>query len=205
MDRISRTANSLMAVLFAASLVAIAAFSLPADTEPEFNVPTSPMAMVDESRRVGYASPELQDLATAAITEITYPWQEMLPEWTIQFVPGSTKVAGYTWSSDRHIEVFVRPGDDASSLARVLAHELGHAVDVTFNTGDDRREWLAQRKASSEDWWPAAGQADFSAGAGDFAEAFAYWQLRDTDVRSEISGVPTSGDLALLIQLSRPK
>ena len=204
MDRISRKANSLMAVLFAASLVAIAVFSLPADTGPEFDVPTSPMAMVDDSRRIGYASPELRSLATAAIAEITYPWQELLPEWTIQFVPGSTKVAGYTWSSDRHIEVFVRPGDDASSLARVLAHELGHAVDVTFNTGDDRREWLAQRKVSSDAWWPAAGQADFSAGAGDFAEAFAYWQLRDTEVRSEISGVPTTADLALLIQLSRP-
>jgi hypothetical protein len=203
MDRMSRKANTVMAVLFAASLVAIAAFSFPAKTVPNFDVPTGPMAMVDQRSRVGYANPDIEPLAIRATDAITYPWREMLPGWTIQFVPGTTKVAGYTWSSQKHIEVFVRPGDDARSLARVLAHELGHAVDVTLNTADERRTWLAQRNATTDQWWPAAGQADFSAGAGDFAEAFAYWQLRDTAVRSQVGGTPTAADLALLVQLAR--
>lgn len=203
MDRMSTKANTVMAVVFAASLVAIAIFSIPAETGPDFDVPTGPMAMVDQDNRVGYTTPDIGPMAIEAAAAITYPWQEMLPGWTIQFVPGTSKVAGYTWSSQKHIEVFVRPGDDAGSLARVLAHELGHAVDVTLNTGDDRRTWLAQREADSEDWWPETGKADFSAGAGDFAEAFAYWQLRDTVVRSQVAGTPTATDLALLVQLAR--
>ncbi len=204
MDLISRKANSMMAVLLAASLVAIAMFSFSPDQGPEFAVPDDPMAMVDQNQRLSFSSPELKELAVEATSRITYEWQENLPDWTIQFVPGEGKVAGYTWSSDRHIEVFVRPGDTAESLARVLAHELGHAVDVTLNTGDERRAWLAQRNATSDVWWPTAGQADFSSGAGDFAEAFAYWQLRETDVRSQVAGTPSRADLALLVQLARP-
>lgn len=203
MDQTSQKANAIMAVVFAVSLVAIAIFSLPESETPDFDVPTSPLAMVDESTRLGFADPELKTLATGATAQITYPWQEKLPGWTIQFVPGNGKIAGYTWSAQQHIEVFVRPGDTQDSLARVLAHELGHAVDVTLNNAEERRQWLQQREATTDQWWPAAGLADFSSGAGDFAEAFAYWQLRDTQVRSQVSGTPTDADIALLIRLVR--
>lgn len=204
MDRMSRMANVGLGFLFVASIAAMAFSGIPAGTEAEFNVPTSPLAMVDEGQRIGFARPELGPLGRAATAQITFPWEERLPGWTIQFVPGNGNIAGFTWSSQQHIEIFVRPGDDAKSLARVLAHELGHAVDVTLNSGDERRAWLEQRTVSTEDWWPTSGRADFSSGAGDFAEAFAYWQLRNTDVRSELAGNPSNGDLALLIQLSRP-
>lgn len=203
MDRTARFTNAFMAIIFAASLVAIALVGLPRTQEPEYDVPTDPLAMVDDTRRVGYASPEIRFLAASAAAKITYPWQETLQGWTVQFVPGEGKVAGFTWSAEQHIEIFVRPGDDVDSLARVFAHELGHAVDVTLNSGDDRRAWLEQREVADEAWWPQPGRADFRSGAGDFAEAFAYWQLRDTVVRSEIAGTPSEGDLALLVQLSR--
>jgi hypothetical protein len=192
-----------MAVVLAASLIAIALVGFSSSQEPQFQVPTDPLAMVDDNQRIGYATPEVRVLAASAVSKITYPWQETLENWTVQFVPGEGKVAGFTWSSERHIEVFVRPGDDADSLARVFAHELGHAVDVTLNSGDDRRDWLQQRGITDGTWWPGGGQADFASGAGDFAEAFAYWQLRDTDIRSEVAGTPTSADLALMIKLSR--
>ncbi len=203
MDRMARTTNAFMAIIFAVSLVAIAVVGVPSSEGPEFDVPTDPLAMVDDDMRVGFASPEIRFLAASAAAKITYPWQENLEGWTVQFVPGEGKVAGFTWSSEQHIEIFVRPGDDADSLARVFAHELGHAVDVTLNSGNDRRSWLEQREVADEPWWPQAGRADFTSGAGDFAEAFAYWQLRDTDIRSEIAGTPSDADLALLLQLSR--
>ncbi len=203
MDRMARFTNAFMAIVFAVSLVAIAAVGVPSSEKPEFEVPTEPLAMVDDEKRVGFASPEIRLVSASALAKITYAWQESLEGWTIQFVPGEGRVAGFTWSSKKHIEIFVRPGDDADSLARVLAHELGHAVDVTLNSGDERRVWLEQRQASNKTWWPQAGRADFTSGAGDFAEAFAYWQLRGTAVRSEIAGTPSDADLALLVQLSR--
>lgn len=203
MDRMTRFTNAFMAVVFAMSLVAIAVVGIPRSQEPGFNVPSDPLAMVDDSIRFGFASPEIRPLATSAAAKITYAWQDKLEGWTVQFVPGEGRVAGFTWSSEKHIEIFVRPGDDVDSLARVFAHELGHAVDVTLNSTEDRRAWLEQRDIGGDTWWPQAGQADFSSGAGDFAEAFAYWQLRDTPIRSELAGTPSDSDLALLIQLSR--
>lgn len=205
MDRMVSTTNALIALVIAMSLVAVAIAPFGStDSAQDFELPTGPLPMVDRSQKIGFSSADLLPLAKPALAQITYPWQTYLSDWTIQFVPGEGNVAGYTWSAQRHIEIFVRPGDDSDQLARVLAHELGHAVDVTLNTADERRAWLEQRQASTQDWWPNPGQADFSAGAGDFAESFAYWQLRDTKSRSEIAGTPSDSDLALLVQLARP-
>jgi hypothetical protein len=153
--------------------------------------------------RVAFADRHIEALATEAMRQISYPWTERLPDWYVEFVPGDDDVAGYTWSHEQRIEIFVRPGDTADSLARVLAHELGHAVDVTFNDGNERRRWLDQRGAPDAPWWPNSGSADFDTGAGDFAECFAVWQVGDQDYRGRLAPSPSLLDLALLVQLAQ--
>lgn len=151
---------------------------------------------------VAFQSPSVQALAGPALEAIEYPWREELAGWQIEFVVGAGNIAGYTWSREERIEVFVRPGATSTDLARILAHELGHAVDVSKNSGDDRRDWLAARGTVDAPWWPGNGAADFATGAGDFAEAFAVWQVGDADYRGELAPAPTPEQLELLERLS---
>ncbi len=138
-----------------------------------------------------------------ALTLITYDWQRRLPEWRIDFVEGDTRIAGYTWSHERRIEVFIRGDATPAGVARILAHELGHAVDVTYNSSDERLTWLEQRNAEPDTpWWPSSGAADFETGAGDFAESFAVWLIGPDDYRSRVAPAPTQTDLALLERLA---
>ena len=99
--------------------------------------------------------------------------------------------------------MFVRDTDTASTLHRVLAHEIGHVIDVEWNSEDDRARWLEQRGLpGSTRWWPNAEAPDFATGAGDFAEAFAVLETGIT-TRSTLAGQPTREDLDLLRELSQ--
>ena len=151
---------------------------------------------------ISYESPSVQALGGPAIATIWYPWEEELAGWEVEFLRGTGNIAGYTWSRDQRIEVFVRPGATSADLARIFAHELGHAVDVSKNNGDERRAWLAIRGVETAPWWPNSGAADFATGAGDFAEAFAVWQVGDDDYRGELAPPPNAEQLELLEELS---
>ncbi len=162
-------------------------------------------AAVDEEppATVAYLDEDLIALGEPALADFPYPWRERLPGWTIEFVRGDSEIAGYTWSHEARIEVFVRPSSSSESLRRVLAHEIGHAIDVTLNDGDDRRRWQEARGLGESPWWPVSGAADFETGAGDFAESFAFWVMGDSaDFRSLIGDVPSESDLALLAELA---
>lgn len=179
----------LLGVLYvAASVVAVRAVSLALEDPPPATV--------------SYESSSVQALSGPAIAAVWYPWQDELPGWKVEFLRGTGNIAGYTWSQEQRIEVFVRPGATSADLARIFAHELGHAVDVTKNSGDERRAWLAARGIENAAWWPGNGLADFSTGAGDFAEAFAVWQIGPDDYRGELGPPPTSEQLELLEALS---
>ncbi len=152
--------------------------------------------------RVDYGSAETNERAAITMSRVEFPWQDQLPGWTIEFVEGDSDIAGYTWSREFRIEIFVRPHSTPDSLYRVLAHEFGHAVDLSLNTGDERRGWLAQRNAEDLQWWPDSGKADFQSGAGDFAEVFAVWMTGDSsDFRSEVGPTPSPSDIELMSQL----
>lgn len=182
-----------LGVLYAAAAaVTFSALGIPDRVNPQPDVPAT----------VTFESPRVQGLAGPALEAIEYPWREELPGWEIQFISGYGNIAGYTWSREERIEVFVRPGATSQDLARILAHELGHAVDVSRNSGDDRRAWLAARGAEQAEWWPGNGLADFATGAGDFAESFAVWQVGDDDYRGELGPAPTPEQLALLERLT---
>lgn len=152
--------------------------------------------------RIDYGVPGVSARSAEAMELVGFDWETTLPGWTIDFVEGETEIAGYTWSNERRIEIFVRSHSTPESLHRVLAHEFGHAVDVSLNSANERRSWLTQRNAEGLQWWPNSGKADFQTGAGDFAETFAVWMTGNADdFRSEVGPVPSADDLALIDQL----
>ncbi len=143
-----------------------------------------------------------QTRGEAALARISYPWQQLLPGWTIEFLPEKSGLFGLTLVPEKRIEVYVRDTQTEELLAHVIAHELGHAVDVTLNNGPDRRAWAEARGTGSSPWWPGNGTSDFSTGAGDFAESFAAWQVGSGSFRSTLADPPTTAQIDLLAQLS---
>ena len=143
-----------------------------------------------------------RDRGERALASYSYNWQAGLPGWEISFHPGRQGVLGYTFVQEQRIEVYVRSAMSDALLAHVVAHELGHAIDVTLNSGDDRRRWQEQRAIDEKAWWPGNGATDFSTGAGDFAESFASWQVGDASFRSNLGDPPTDADNALMAELA---
>ena len=197
----------------------------PATTEAEASDTTEPLAAIETD--IDPAGPSLaaddsptgppstvtealafDDLATVddkgqfALTTISYPWEELLPEWSIEFLPERDGLYGLTLVPERKIEIYIRDGQTVELLSHVIAHELGHAVDVEFNDGPDRRIWEDARGIDSEPWWPGNGATDFSTGAGDFAESFAAWQVGDHSFRSRLGEPPTAEQVELLASLA---
>jgi hypothetical protein len=141
--------------------------------------------------------------AAGAVALVEFPWRRTLPGWSIAFLPERVGLRGLTKVDDRRIEIFVRDHDTAASLARILAHELGHAVDVELNSAADRDRWRTARSVGPEvSWWPANAESDFDTLAGDFAEAVASL-LTGAVSESRVAPPPGPAELALLSDLMR--
>jgi len=164
----------------------------PASVPPATGTATDDNADLSEHERVG----------REALAGISYPWEELLDGWTIEFQTSTDGLFGLTLVPERKIEIYVRPDQSPAMVRHVIAHELGHAVDVTLNDGPDRRRWEEARGLSSSPWWPDSGAADFRTGAGDFAESFAAWQVGPSGFRSELAPPPDGAQIELLAELS---
>lgn len=160
---------------------------------------TAVTATVDPTA-LDFAHSSLADIRAATLARISYPWQSRLPGWSIDFLPGKDGYLGATWSRTHRIEIYVRDGQSVDELAFTLAHELGHAVDLTYFDATDRDRWLAARGAAGASWWTDSGAGDYAVGAGDFAESFAVWQIGGRSL-STLAGQPTEAQLALLAEL----
>jgi hypothetical protein len=136
------------------------------------------------------------------LASITYPWRARLPGWTIAFLPGRPGLRGLTFVQQRRIEVYVRADFTDRQVADIVAHELGHAVDVTLLDDAERLGWLAARGLpATTPWFDVDENGDFGAGTGDFAEAFATWQVGKV-TQSRLAGPPTAAQLALRASLA---
>jgi hypothetical protein len=155
-----------------------------------------PMPVAGESPAT--ANPEAMR-NNAALAMITFPWQEQL-EYQIVFLDPQNGYRAMTYPKQHRIEIYARPGDNTARLAHDIAHELGHAVDVTFNTPDLRKKWMELRGIDPASAWFACNKcSDFSSPAGDFAETFALLQVGSNYFAGRIAPRPTDADIPALI------
>lgn len=102
-------------------------------------------------------------------------WESALPGWTVSFERARQGYKGITYPSRRRIEIYVRRDQSITELAHVLAHELGHAIDVTYFTDAERAAFNVLRgRHPGSPWWVRPGGNDFASGSGDWAECFAW-------------------------------
>jgi hypothetical protein len=175
------------------------------DLLPAFEGPDTTPAPAPVPAPASTAPPEVvqgDPRGAEAMALIAFAWRETLPGWSIAFLPAEAGLRGLTRVDDRRIEIYVRDSDDAASLARVVAHELGHAIDVELNSPADRERWRAVRGVSAAvRWWPGNAVSDFDTLAGDFAEAFAT-MLTGSVSLSRVATAPGPAELAVLAELS---
>lgn len=148
----------------------------PATSTPSTSPTTSPPPPANGSRAVERLGDDgLRAVASQALGLVRYDWQRRLPGWQVRFLPGRSGYRGLTYPDSRVIEVFVRDTDTPAELSHVIAHELGHAADLTLLDDREREAWRAARGIpTSTPWFPGvSGATDFRSGAGDFAESFA--------------------------------
>jgi len=148
----------------------------------------------------------LRSTAARALGLVRYDWQRRLPGWQLRFLPGRSGVRGLTYPDARVIEVFVRTADSPEALAHVVAHELGHAVDVTHLDDGERGAWRSARGLDGRvPWFPGVGGAsDFATAAGDFAESFAWQAAGGGGWYSQLGPPPDATESALLVRLGTP-
>ena len=158
-------------------------------------------ASVDQARVVETAEVTGLTVAEEALAAVRFDWEAAFPDWQIVFLGDRSGIRALTYPREHRIEVFVRKSESAQSLHRVIAHELGHVVDVELNDADERNSWLAQRGISGDvPWWPDESAPDFATGAGDFAEAFAVWET-GVSSQSTLAAQPSPADLTFLAAL----
>jgi hypothetical protein len=164
--------------------------SAPASVASASAVPSPPAAAP--------APPPPRSQADDVLSRIHYPWQQL--GYTISFEGPRAGLLGGTIPSTHQIIAFVRPGEPTDLITHVIAHEIGHAIDKTYNTPARRQQWLQLRGVSpNQPWFTCSGCLDFATPAGDFAETFAAWQL-GVQSRSTLAPPP---DAATMVALSR--
>lgn len=142
-------------------------------------------------------------VASQALGRIRFDWRTNLPGWQIRFLPGRAGLRGSTFPDQQVIEVYVRNGDRPDGLSHVIAHEMGHAIDVSRMGTPQHDAWKAARGISPDVvWFPgASGATDYATGAGDWAESFAWWQT-GVGWYSRLGRPPDALQTAALIRLA---
>jgi hypothetical protein len=146
--------------------------------------------------RIGTSAPGI-DIANpalvrekAALALIEFPWRQL--QYDIVFMAPRPGVRAMTFPSQRRIEIYARPKDNAQLLAFDIAHELGHAIDATRNTAQIRQKWMKARGIDpATPWFGCSGCSDFNTPAGDFAETFAFFLLGPGHFAGRIAPPPS--------------
>lgn len=110
------------------------------------------------------------------IVRTRFDWTRWLPGWRVEFLGPRRGYQGSTFPRERLVQVYVRPTMSVDQIAHVLAHELGHAVDVVLLDDTVRGAInIARGRDATAMWWVDAGATDFASGSGDWAELFSWW------------------------------
>jgi hypothetical protein len=159
--------------------------------------PPSPLASLVPAAR---PTPPPPPIGAAALSQISYPWQQL--GYQIVFLGPRPDLMGQTIFDQHRIEIYLREGESKLMVAHVIAHEIGHAADVAYNTPERRQEWLHRRGASTSDsWFGCDGCDDFSSPAGDYAETFSFWQVGPNADFSQLAPPPSPDQLQQLVPL----
>jgi hypothetical protein len=171
---------------------ALDAIGLPDPPEPVTPAPVPSGVDVDGA---------VEAVGASALASLPFDPAVEIPGWEIVFLPGRDDIRALARPDQRRIEVHVRPDDTADGLRRVIAHELGHALDVERLDDADRARWRSARGVGLEvPWWPRGTTYDFDTMAGDFAEAVAAWMVGSESV-SQVGGPFTPEQLAVVEEL----
>lgn len=142
----------------------------------------------------------VEQRGAAALALIDYPWQRT--GYSVAFGGPNEGLMGLTEGGRKLITIYVRPGQSARSIAWVLAHEIGHAVDFTMTTDAERAAYRRIRGLDDRPWYPTCrGCSDYTSPAGDWAETFAAWLLGDGPFASQVGSRPTAAQLNALTPL----
>ena len=152
---------------------------------------------------VNSASLTIAERGGLAVGMLNYPY--WATHYRIIFQGPRAGILGVTDNSVKTITIYIRAGQSTASIARVLAHELGHAVDFELTSWSERAQYMAIRGFSSDtSWYPCDMCEDYASPAGDFAEVFAYWQLGPGDFRSMIGAAPSQAELDAIAPIFTP-
>ena len=172
--------------------------ALPHMIETDAPVVASEVQVPDAtSEPVAQTEPNHTVLGRQAVELLPFEIGTVLPGWTVEFLGERPGHRGLTFRDTLRVEVYVRQSDTPQSIAGILAHELGHAIDLTYFEDVDRFTWMRARGIETAPWWPESHASDFHTGAGDLAESFAYWAVGDPS-DSQIAGTPSSQQLSVL-------
>ncbi|MFM8862240.1 MAG: hypothetical protein ACKOIA_07305, partial [Acidimicrobiia bacterium] len=109
----------------------------------------------------------------SAHARITHPSRHPVddPGLAIIWSDISPKATAMTYRDSREIILFNGAlGSDPARRARVLGHEIGHAIDFSPLDDEQRNQWMNLRALSGA-WHGCWGCTDFGTPAGDWAEA----------------------------------
>lgn len=172
-------------------------------TSTSTSVATAVATTVAPTTTTAVALPEPEHITLASVVgSIPYQTATLLPEWVIVAVPPKKGLEGLTIVAQRRIEIGIRDSWSLDHFRHVVAHEIGHAVDVTLLDDGARRDWAESRRSPGLEWWPGSdGVTDFDSGAGDFAESFAWTMLGGGEWFSVVAPPPDAEQQDLLRRL----
>jgi hypothetical protein len=159
--------------------------------------PAFAQSKTDKKAAAGTVSASQDPRLQAALALIDFPWKELGYEIVVR--PPRRGFRAMTFTRKKRIEIYARPGDDALTLAYDIAHELGHAIDLTHNNKATRKEWMKARGIDpSTPWFGCNRCSDFKTPSGDFAETFSLILLGPEHFKGRIAPRPTSEQIPLL-------
>jgi hypothetical protein len=166
---------------------------------------TAPQPVSHVSKASGVPSGTPEQRGQQALATINYPWQQL--GYTISFEPGRETYLGLTESGSRIIHIFVRDNESLDTLARTIGHEMGHALDFSMTSDDERAQYIAIRgiNATVDTWYGCDACEDYSTAAGDWAETFQYFLFGPGQYYSKMGPPPSAAQLSQLSAIFAPQ